>query len=225
METPAARMVRGEDPIRRHVQRALRERMTDNRPHTKILTVPLDDLGLLGRGISHASSSPSPFMLRQRPPSRRRSHGEGPSLRRRLRRAPYRPLIGVCRPPGTPWTSRNTSRRRCPRGGKAPRCFPRRADLLARCGSSLRPSTAGGFDAECPSSLALPELYPARISVSSSLPAAAMNQKSSLRENPQFVSRALTANTEARNPECSTLRCAHSGHRHRYRDDREGRTR
>src|SRR3984957_20136164 len=42
METPAARMVRGEDPIRRHVQRALRERMTDNRPHTKILTVPAD---------------------------------------------------------------------------------------------------------------------------------------------------------------------------------------
>jgi hypothetical protein len=33
-------MVRGEDPIRRHVQRALRERMTDNRPHTEILTVP-----------------------------------------------------------------------------------------------------------------------------------------------------------------------------------------
>src|ERR1700722_15108658 len=45
METPAARMVRGEDPIRRHVQRALRERMTDNRPHTEILTVPKRALG------------------------------------------------------------------------------------------------------------------------------------------------------------------------------------
>src|SRR5271168_4956869 len=42
METPAARMVRGEDPIRRHVQRALRERMTDNRPHTEILTALLN---------------------------------------------------------------------------------------------------------------------------------------------------------------------------------------
>ncbi|MGC2124796.1 MAG: hypothetical protein WA652_18260, partial [Xanthobacteraceae bacterium] len=40
METTAARVGRGEDPIRRHVQRALRELMTANRPHTKILTVP-----------------------------------------------------------------------------------------------------------------------------------------------------------------------------------------
>src|SRR5450755_2130184 len=34
----------------------------------------------------------------------------------------------------------------------------------------------------------LPALYPVRISVSSSLLAATMNQKSSLREDPQFVS-------------------------------------
>src|SRR6476469_6548291 len=40
METPAARVGRGKDAIRRHVQRALRERMTDNRLHTEILTVP-----------------------------------------------------------------------------------------------------------------------------------------------------------------------------------------
>jgi hypothetical protein len=38
-------------------------------------------------------------------------------------------------------------------------------------------------------------LYPARISVSSSLLAATMNQKSSLREDPQFVSGVLTRNT------------------------------
>ena len=34
---------------------------------------------------------------------------------------------------GTPSTSRNTSRRRYLRGGKAPRCSPRRAALPARC--------------------------------------------------------------------------------------------
>src|SRR5271170_1855639 len=133
--------------------------------------------------------------VRPRPPSRRRSHGEGPSLRRRLRRAPYRPPIGVCRPPGTPWTSRNTSRRRCLRGGKARRCSPHRAALPARCGSSLPPNNAGGSDAECPSALVLPALCPARISVSSSLLAATMNQKSSLREVHQFVSGVLTGNS------------------------------
>jgi hypothetical protein len=52
------------------------------------------------------------------------------------------------------------SRRRCLPGGKAPRCSPRRAVLLAQCGSSLPPSTAGGSDAECPSALVLPALYP-----------------------------------------------------------------
>src|SRR5277367_1063167 len=112
----------------------------------------------------------------------------------RLRRAPYRPPIGVCRPPGTPWTSRNTSRRRCLRGGKARRCSPHRAALPARCGSSLPPNNAGGSDAECPSALVLPALCPARISVSSSLLAATMNQKSSLREVHQFVSGVLTGN-------------------------------
>jgi hypothetical protein len=48
--------------------------------------------------------------------------------------------------------------------------------------------------AECPLSLDLPALCPARISVSSSLLAATMNHKSSLREVPQFVSGVLTAN-------------------------------
>src|SRR5271166_2260457 len=51
-------------------------------------------------------------------------------------------------------------------------------------------------DAECPSALVLPALCPARISVSSSLLAATMNQKSSLREVPQFVSGVLTGNTD-----------------------------
>src|SRR5277367_4955288 len=40
METAAARVGRGKDAIRRHVQRALRELMMANRPHTEILTVP-----------------------------------------------------------------------------------------------------------------------------------------------------------------------------------------
>ncbi len=41
METTTARVDRGEDAIRRHVQRAIRELMTDNRPHTEILIVPV----------------------------------------------------------------------------------------------------------------------------------------------------------------------------------------
>ena len=39
----------------------------------------------------------------------------------------------------------------------------------------------------------LPELYPARISALSSLLAATMNQKSSFREDPHFVSRTASA--------------------------------
>src|SRR3982750_2495902 len=111
-----------------------------------------------------------------------------------LRHAPYRPPVDACRLQGTPWTSRNTSRRRCPRGGRVRRCSPRRAIPPAQCGFSLPPSNAGASDAECPSELGLPALCPARISVSSSLLAATMNQKSSLRGVPHFVSRVLTAN-------------------------------
>src|SRR4029453_3443683 len=76
------------------------------------------------------------------------------------------------------------------------RCSPRRVALPALCGSSLQPSTAGVSDAECPSELVLPALYPGRISVSSSPLAATMNQKSFLREDPQFVSGVLTGNTQ-----------------------------
>ena len=72
---------------------------------------------------------------------------------------------------------------------QAPRCSPRRAALPALCGSSLQPSTAGV-------SIVLRALYPARISVSSSLLAATMNQKSSLREDPQLVSGVLTGNNK-----------------------------
>jgi hypothetical protein len=43
METAAARVGRGENAIRRRVQRAIRKFMTDNRPHTEILTGPLED--------------------------------------------------------------------------------------------------------------------------------------------------------------------------------------
>src|SRR6478735_6659018 len=71
------------------------------------------------------------------------------------------------------------------RGGDTFAAAKRRAALPARCESSLPQSTAGVSDAECASALAPPVLYPARISVSSSLLAATMNQKSSLREDPQ----------------------------------------
>src|SRR6185437_15805959 len=40
METTASRVGPGEDAVRRHVQRAVRELMTDNRLHTEILIVP-----------------------------------------------------------------------------------------------------------------------------------------------------------------------------------------
>src|SRR6476619_1399257 len=132
---------------------------------------------------------------RPRPPSKRWPHDEDPSPRRRSRLGPCHRPTGACRLPGTPSTNRNTSKRRCLPGGRAPRCSPRPAVLPARCGSSLPPNTAGGSDAGCPSALVLPALCPARISVSSSLLAATMNQKSSLREVPQFVSGGLTADT------------------------------
>src|SRR5271170_4447895 len=80
------------------------------------------------------------------------------------------------------------------RGGRARRYSPHPAIPPARYGSSLPPSIAGASDAECPSATVLPALYPARISVSSALLAATMNQKSSLREVPQFVSSVLTGN-------------------------------
>src|SRR3954454_23083228 len=72
--------------------------------------------------------------------------------------------------------------------------------------TSLPPSTAGGADAKRSSAPALPVLYPARISVSSSLLAATMNQKSSLPEVPQLVSQVLTGDT---------LGLRHSGRRRR----------
>src|SRR6204780_4386270 len=126
----------------------------------------------------------------------RRPHDEDPSPRRTSRRGPCRPPTGACRPPGIPSTSRNTSRRQCLRGGTVRRCSPRRVVLPARCGFSPPPSTADESGAECPSALVLPALCPVRISVSSSLLAATMNQKSSLREVPQFVSWLLTGNTD-----------------------------
>src|ERR1700683_5324632 len=133
----------------------------------------------------------------------RRPHDEDPSPRRTSRRGPCRPPTGACRPPGIPSTSRNTSRRQCLRGGTVRRCSPRRVVLPARCGFSPPPSTADEAGAECPSALVLPALCPVRISVSSSLLAATMNQKSSLREVPQFVSWLLTGNTE--NPRGNAL--------------------
>src|ERR1700683_2609171 len=126
----------------------------------------------------------------------RRPHDEDPSPRRTSRRGPCRPPTGACRPPGIPSTSRNTSRRQCLRGGTVRRCSPRRVVLPARCGFSPPPSTADESGAECPSALVLPALCPVRISVSSSLLAATMNQKSSLREVPQFVSWLLTGNSQ-----------------------------
>ena len=68
---------------------------------------------------------------------------------------------------------------------------PREPEPSRRPGPA-RPTDASG--AECPSVLVLRALCPVRISVSSSLLAAPMNQKSSLREVPQFVSGVLTGN-------------------------------
>src|SRR5450755_3613448 len=124
----------------------------------------------------------------------RRPHDEDPSPRQGLQLAPYHRPTDACRPPGIPSTSRSTSRRQCLRGGTVRRCSPRRVVLPARCGFSPPPSTADESGAECPSALVLPALCPARISVSSSLLTATMNQKSSLREVPQFVSWVLTGN-------------------------------
>src|SRR6202167_217299 len=110
--------------------------------------------------------------------------------------APTRPPPpGARRPPEIPSTSRNTSRRQCLRGGTVRRCSPRRVVLPARCGFSPPPSTADESGAECPLALVLPALCPVRISLSSSLLAATMNQKSSLREVPRSVSWLLTGNT------------------------------
>src|SRR5471030_2091501 len=125
----------------------------------------------------------------------RRPHDEDPSPRQGLQLAPYHRPTDACRPPEIPSTSRNTSRRQCLRGGTVRRCSPRRVVLPARCGFSPPPSTADESGAECPSALVLPALCPARISVSSSLLTATMNQKSSLREVPQFVSWVLTGNS------------------------------
>src|ERR671912_2489523 len=74
------------------------------------------------------------------------------------------------------------STRRCPRGGTAPRCSPHPAGPRARCGSSPRPRTAGASHAGGPSRPLPPAVSPARISASSSLLTATMNQKSSLPE-------------------------------------------
>jgi hypothetical protein len=68
------------------------------------------------------------------------------------------------------------------------------AALPAQCGSSPPQNTFGASGAGCSSEPVLPALYPALISVSSSLLAATMNQKSSLREDPRFVSWTLTGN-------------------------------
>src|SRR5665213_3725474 len=118
-------------------------------------------------------------------------HDEDPSPRQVLRLAQCHRPIGACRPPETPWTSRNTSRRRYLPGGKARRCSPHHAAPPVRCGFSLRPNTADASGAGCPSALVLRALCPVRISVSSSLLTATMNQKSSLREVLQFVSGVL----------------------------------
>src|SRR3569623_1903429 len=125
----------------------------------------------------------------------RRPHGEDLSPRRTLRPAPYHRPAGACQPQGTPWTSHNTSRRQCLRGGTDRRCSPHRAIPPAQCGSSLQPSNVGVSVGGYPSALGLPAVCPAPISASSSLLAATMDQKSSPREVPQFVSRVLTPTT------------------------------
>src|ERR1700761_1980271 len=95
-----------------------------------------NDLGLLGCGISHASSSPSPLIFLSRRFSRVRSvttlFNAVASQRRSFTSLGVAALAlssAACRPPGTPWTSRNASRLRHLPGGSARRCSPHRADL------------------------------------------------------------------------------------------------
>jgi hypothetical protein len=73
---------------------------------------------------------------------------------------------------------------------------PRNPSSTMRIFSSAEYCRRSGVGCALP--LVLPAVYPARISVSSSLLAATMNQKSSLREVPQFVSRVLTVQVAER---------------------------
>src|ERR1700742_3383816 len=125
-----------------------------------------------------------------------------PSPRRTSRHELCRPPAGAYRLRGTLSPSRNTLRLLCLPAGTARRCSPRHAVPLARCGSSLPQSIADASGAGCPSVLVLPALCPVRISASSSLLTATMNQKSSLREDPQFVSGVLTANIIGEDRKC-----------------------
>src|SRR6266516_2599531 len=93
-------------------------------------------------------------------------------------------------------TSGNKGSGRSPRGGRARRYCPRRADLPVQCGSYLPPRSAAASRDGCSSRFVSPVLSPARISVSSSLlERATMSQKSSLPQPTQSVSRVLTADT------------------------------
>jgi hypothetical protein len=80
-----------------------------------------------------------------------------------------------------------------------------------RAGHLVRRRHAELGGVEDDSALVLPAHYPARISVSSSLLVATMNQKSSLREVLEFVSWVLTGNTtETKNPDHGSISLPHA---------------
>jgi len=80
----------------------------------------------------------------------------------------------------------------------------------ARCGSFLRLRIAGGSPAECPSQPFPPVPSPARISVSSSLLMATMNQKSSLQKTTQSVSQVLMSDTVSQRTASANPSAPHS---------------
>src|SRR3974390_1767894 len=88
--------------------------------------------------------------------------------------------VASSRPQESPSTNGNRGSGQSPRGGRARRYYPRRGDLLVRCGSCLPPKSAAASLDGCSLLLVSPVLSPAWISVSSPLlERATMSQKSS----------------------------------------------
>jgi hypothetical protein len=145
--------------------------MTQGARHRQVrLLDQADDFELLGGRVPHARSSPAPIILLFRHHSS--SACSAPTFfSDRLPRAAPRPRrssphglcrlpAGASRLPGTPSTMRNTGARRCPLGGTAPRCCPRRVAPPERCGSCPRRSDACGSPGGCHERFARPAAWP-----------------------------------------------------------------
>ncbi len=170
-----------------------------------------DNFGFLGCWIPHASSSPAPFMLfLSRRFSRVRSAttllqfggftakvfhltGRG-GAGRVTRQAAFAGLQELLRPTVIHRGGNAFAAAQLGDVLLAAQSLQHNADFLLRRVLPTRPA------AECPSVLVLRALCPVRISASSSLLMATMNQKSSFREVPHLVSGAMTANTQKWRP-------------------------